>query len=279
MRKTGLIITADDFGRWPEVNDAVVAGHDNGVITSASLRVTATASSSAVTSAKLRPELGVGLYLVLCDGQATLPHRHIPNIVDSTGRFVAQPLEAAWLYRRRAGVRKELKAEIRAQLEKFLATGLTLSHVAGHYQLHLHPVVLSILLELAEEYPIYALRRSVGRLISQQQRRSIPWMSRSLETFMLRGMVARTGWKARSMLRPDRVVTLAPSRPATESEVVRFLGTVGSGVTELVCQPGSLSANYDGPGEGAVVRSEMVRKAIEDGGLRRISYRDLLESA
>ncbi len=110
VKKRAVIITADDFGLLPEVNDAVLEGYDNGVVSSAGLRVTSTASASAVVSASLRPGLGVGLHLVLCEGQATLPRRHISNLVNSAGRFVERPLEAAWLYRRRGGLRNELKA-------------------------------------------------------------------------------------------------------------------------------------------------------------------------
>ena len=56
-----LIITADDFGLWPEINDAVMAGYDAGIITSASLRVTGREAHSAAVSATMRPGLGVGL--------------------------------------------------------------------------------------------------------------------------------------------------------------------------------------------------------------------------
>ena len=52
----------------------------------------------------------------------------------------------------------ELKREIKAQLELFHQTGLTLSHVDGHLHLHTHPLILSILVELASDYPIPFIR-------------------------------------------------------------------------------------------------------------------------
>src|SRR5829696_271797 len=55
MKKPRLILTADDFGLWPEINDAVVAGYESGVISSASLRVSATGSHSAAVAARIRP--------------------------------------------------------------------------------------------------------------------------------------------------------------------------------------------------------------------------------
>lgn len=272
-----MILTADDFGLLPETTDSVIAGYENGVITSASLRVTATASHEAMVAASMRPGLGVGLQLVLCDGISTLPRRHIPNLVDSTGRFVDRPLEAAWLYRRGAGLRDELKAEIRAQVEKFLATGLNLNFVSGHYHLHLHPTVLSILKELAEEYPIIALRRPCAALARHDRRGGIPDFQSRVEATVI-GLMTRWGsLRARGFVAPDRVEVLSAIRPSTESDVAARFAQMGAGVTELVCRPGSRLAQFDGIGEAAVVTSRLVREALTQSGIEPISYRNLVE--
>jgi len=272
-----VIITADDLGLWPEVNAAVLAGYDNGVISSASLRVSAPASHSAMVAAAGRPGLGVGLQLVLCDGRATLPHRHIPNLVDRSGFFVPRPLEAAWLYREKTGLREELKAEIRAQIEKFLAAGLFLSFVTGHYYLHLHPTVLSILEELACDYPISAIRKPCGRIWPWTEKVTVPVWQRLVERWAMRPVLAWGRVRSRSFVGPDRVEPLALERPVTEHAVARRLRRVRRGVTELVCHPGSLAPQYDGTGERAAVTSETVREAIEDAGIELISYRAIAE--
>ncbi len=276
-KRRRVIITADDFGLLPETTDSVIAGYESGVITSASLRVNATASHEAIVAASMRPGLGVGLQLVLCDGISTLPRRHIPNLVDGAGRFVDRPLEAAWLYRRGAGMREELKAEIRAQIEKFLATGLNLNFISGHYHLHLHPTVIAILRELAEEYPILAIRRPCASLAGHDRRRGIPDFQSRLEATVL-GLLSRWGsLRARGFVSPDRVEVLCTSRPAAESDVAERLAAIGGGVTELVCRPGSRLAQFDGVGEAAVVSSRIVREAITKSGIEPISYRNLVE--
>ena len=277
MKQRCIIITADDLGLWPEINDAVMAGYDAGIVTSAGLRVTGRESHSAMVSASMRPGLGVGLHLVLCDGPAVLSHRHIPNLVDTSGYFVERPLEAAWMYRKRSGLREELKAEIRAQVEKFLSSGLFLSHVSGHYNLHLHPTVLSILKELAADYPISTLRKPCAPLLASYQNAAVPHWERVAERVLLRPVL---GWgRVRSGLFPgaDRVELLSPERPITEHGVARRIATVKSGVTEFVCHPGSLARQYDGIGEGAVVTSATVRNAILQAGVEPISYRDIAE--
>ncbi len=277
MTKRSLIITADDLGLWPEINDAVMAGYDAGVITSAGLRVTGSAAHSAMVSASMRPGLGVGLHLVLCEGQAVLSHRHIPNLVDSAGYFVKRPLEALWMYRRRAGLREELKAEVRAQIEKFLAGGLFLTHVSGHYNLHLHPTVLSILRELAADYPISAIRKPCARLLPSFQKIATPAWQRRVERAILRPALAWGRVRSRMFVGVDRVDLLSPTRPVTEDAVAARLGRVPAGVTELVCHPGSLAPQYDGGGEAAVVTSTRVRAALEAADLELISYREVAE--
>ena len=277
--KRRLIITADDLGRWPEVNDAVMAGYDAGILTGAGLRVSAPASHSAMVSAAMRPSMGVGLHLVLCGGLATMPRKHVSGLVDNAGNFTRRPLEAAWLFRRRGGLRGELRIEIRAQIEKFLASGLFLSHISAPYNLHLHPTVMSILKELARDYPISAIRKPCRTLWDWSQRYSRPGWERSLETRMMRPVIGWGRLRSRMFLGPDRVEPLSPERPVTEHAVAERLTKVGPGVTEFVCYPGSLAARYDGAGEEAVITSKIVRAAVEAGDYELISYRDLAEGA
>jgi len=277
MKKPRLIVTADDFGLWPEINDAVIAGYESGVVSSASLRVSATASHSAAVAARIRPGLSVGLELVLCDGQSTLPRRHIRDLVDSTGRFVDRALEAAWHYRRSGGLREQLKAEVRAQVEKFLSTGLYLSFVSGHHNLHLHPTVLSILKELSADYPIHALRRPCTNLVEYEKRSGAAHLEARTERTLIGSMVRYGGMRARSFVGPDRVDVLSPERPATEGVVAKRLSSLSRGTTELVCRPGSLLPQFDGVAEAAIVTSRRVRDALTASGVELISYRTLFE--
>src|SRR5262245_21800093 len=120
------------------------------------------------------------------------------------------------MYRRRGGLREELKAEIRAQIEKFLAGGLFLSHISGHYNLHLHPTVLSILRELASEYQISAVRKPCASLLRSYQTLGTPHWQRMVELTLLRPALAWGRARSRSFLGVDRVESLNDERPATE---------------------------------------------------------------
>jgi predicted glycoside hydrolase/deacetylase ChbG (UPF0249 family) len=48
--------------------------------------------------------------------------------------------------------------EVKAQFERFSATGLPLSHVDGHLHMHLHPSVFKVLLPLAVQYRASGIR-------------------------------------------------------------------------------------------------------------------------
>lgn len=82
-----LIVTADDFGLDVRVNAAVERAHREGVLTSASLMVSAPAAADAVERARRLPTLRVGLHLVLADGASTLSSAEIPALVGTDGRF------------------------------------------------------------------------------------------------------------------------------------------------------------------------------------------------
>ncbi|MBC7293777.1 MAG: ChbG/HpnK family deacetylase, partial [Thermoleophilia bacterium] len=82
-----LVVNADDFGRSRAINTAVLEAHREGILTSASLMVTAPAAADAVRIAQANPNLAVGLHLVVLGGRSALPPQEIPHLVNSAGLF------------------------------------------------------------------------------------------------------------------------------------------------------------------------------------------------
>jgi len=153
-----VIINGDDFGFSHDVNQGIIQAHTEGVLTSTSLMVSGNAAPEAIALARNHPSLAVGLHLVLVCGQSVLSPAQIPHLVDKNGNFPHSSLQAGLRYQFLPPARGELRQEIRAQLEKFRASGLPLAHVDGHLHLHTHPVVLGILVELAQEFQIRVIR-------------------------------------------------------------------------------------------------------------------------
>ena len=146
MTERGLIITADDFGLSREVNEAVEEAHRNGVLTCASLMVTAPEAADAVRRAARMPSLGVGLHLALLDAPSARPASEIPDLVPlGLGSLGRRPVRLGVAMALSRKVRAQVRAEMGAQLELFARTGLPMDHVNGHWHFHQHPVVIDLL--------------------------------------------------------------------------------------------------------------------------------------
>ncbi|HUO94124.1 MAG TPA: hopanoid biosynthesis-associated protein HpnK [Rhizomicrobium sp.] len=152
------IFTADDFGLDQAVNEAVEHAHRDGVLTAASLMVTAPAALDAIARAKRLPALAVGLHLVLVLGEPALPKDEAAALLGRNGSFPDSPAEAGVRYFFSLSARRTLAREIRAQFEAFRRTGLPLDHVDGHTHLHIHPTIFALLLEIGREYGMKAMR-------------------------------------------------------------------------------------------------------------------------
>src|SRR5262245_61072184 len=110
--------------------------------------VNGAAFEEAVDLARATPTLAVGLHLVLVQGKATCAPGEIAALVDREGMFRNNPVACGARYFFTPGMREPLEREVGAQIEKYLRTGLPLSHVDGHLNIHMHPTVLGILLRV-----------------------------------------------------------------------------------------------------------------------------------
>jgi hopanoid biosynthesis associated protein HpnK len=151
-----VTFSADDFGLSETVNEGIERAHRHGVLQAASLMVAAPAAADAVRRAKANPSLRVGLHLVVIEGPSVLPPSQIPDLVDAAGQFPSDQLRLGLNYFFRPGVRRQLRAEIRAQFAAFAATGLAMDHANAHKHMHLHPTVGAMMLR---EGAAYGLRR------------------------------------------------------------------------------------------------------------------------
>src|SRR3954467_11277386 len=117
-RKT-VTFSADDFGLTESVNAGIERAHRDGVLQAASLMVGAPAAVDAVRIARANPSLRVGLHLVGIEGPAGLAPPALPGPGDAQGQFPSDQLGLGLRYFFRAAVRRQLRAEIRAQFSAF----------------------------------------------------------------------------------------------------------------------------------------------------------------
>jgi hopanoid biosynthesis associated protein HpnK len=270
-----LIVTGDDFGFSRGVNRAIVEAHDKGVLTNASLMVNGDAAAEAVALARSRPGLAVGLHLVVVRGTAGLPPREIPRLADTAGRFRGSPVSAGLRYQFSGATRRELEREVRAQIERFRDTGLELAQVDGHHHMHLHPVVLEILVGLAWEFRIPAIRlpsEELG-LARELDRRNVAGKALWSGVF---GLLRRHGERRlrdAGIAFSERVYGLLETGRVTERYLLDLIPKIPADRVEIYCHPALELPGEPrngppgfGPAELSALLSGRVREAIERSG-------------
>ncbi len=230
-----VIVTADDFGLSVAVNEAVEQAHLRGVLTTASLMVAGDAATDAVERARRLPRLRVGLHLVVIEGRATLDATSITRLVSGDGWFPSDQLRLGMAYHFRPAVRRELRAEIRAQFAAFAATGLPLDHANAHKHMHLHPTVGRILIEEGRRYGLRAVRvpaEPSGVLRHCGERVSAGASVLSRWTAVLRRQVRQAG-----LATTDHVFGLHWSGSMTRDRLLRLAANLPPGMSELYFHP------------------------------------------
>ena len=152
------MFTADDFGLSPALNHAVALAHRFGLLRNASLMPGAPAFAQAIALSRMLPDLCLGVHITLIQGRTVLPSRAIPHLADSEGCFPTDPVSTGWRYYFQKGLIPEIEKELRAQIEAVLNAGVSVWHINGHLNLHLHPRLAPLVVDLAKEYGIPALR-------------------------------------------------------------------------------------------------------------------------
>lgn len=249
MSARKLIVTADDFGRGIAYNEAVEDGHRNGVLTAASLMVGGVAFEDAVARARKLPELGVGLHLALVDAAPVLPSRHIPDLVGDNGRFTSNLAELGVRIFLSSKVQAQVAAEMRAQFERYLSTGLPLDHVDSHHHYHLHPTVFALLVPMAKEYGAKGLRIPYEPPLVSWRARRERLFGRVLNAAFHHGRALRMRKLARAhgLSVNDAMFGLYDSGNMNAPHLAAYIDGLPEGVSEVYCHPASRQIAEDYP--------------------------------
>jgi hopanoid biosynthesis associated protein HpnK len=279
-----LIINGDDFGYSSAVNHAILQSHQQGVLTSTSLMVNERAADEAVQLAKATPSLAVGLHLVLVLGRAALSPTAIPTLVDAHGRFTNSPFVAGVKYYFSPGARRELRKEMRAQFEKFIATGLPFSHVDGHTHLHMHPVIFDELIQLCEEFGVKRLRVVKGemRLSLRLDRSQLPLKLVNGIVFNLLAQRCEKRLRGRGFVVPEKVYGLLQTGNMNEEYLLGLIPQMAQTTSEIYAHPLTPDAeewnrkeNPRGAVEWQALLSPRVREALHQAGFNLTTYQHL----
>ena len=189
------------------------------------------AFDDAARLARQTPSLDVGCHLVLIGGWAVAPpHARLPE-------------SAPALVRALAGRRIAVYEELAAQVRKILAAGIHPTHLDTHKHTHLAPPVLEAVARVAAEFDIRWVRKpfdipltAAGGGATALKRAT----SGSLR--LLRGrferVLARHGCRT-----TDHFAGFQMTGRFRTRELVRLIGALPDGITELMCHPGYLGGD------------------------------------
>ena len=257
-----LIVTADDYGAAPEVNQAVERAHRDGILSAASLMVAGAAANDAVQRARAMPGLRVGLHLVLVDGKPMLPAAAVPDLVDKSGNFRNDMARAGAAMFFLPRVRAQLAAEIEAQFAGFEATGLKLDHVNAHKHFHLHPTIAALIVKLGKKHGVRGVRvplepqAVLGRIEKHKPSGVV-----ALTAPFARGL--RSRFRRAGITAPDHVFGLAWSGAMTVTRLAGLIEHLPDGLSEIYTHPAT--GPYPGSAPGYLYGEELA--ALTDPGL------------
>jgi predicted glycoside hydrolase/deacetylase ChbG (UPF0249 family) len=254
-----LIVNADDLGRSPGVDRGIVAAHERGIVTSATLMANAPGAAHAAALARGRPALDVGVHLVLTYAAPLTDPARVPSLVEADGSFPRSPSAIVGRGRVRA---EEALVEYRAQFARATELlGRIPSHVDTHHWVHDEPAL---------EWAVGELALETGAAARQH------------------GGPQRERLRARGVRTPDRFCRAFQHGDnisvASLLAILERIAADGDGTTELMCHPGArddaeLAATSayatERPIELATLTDPRVREAVERHGLVLSTFEDL----
>ncbi len=271
-----LVVNADDLGLTPGTSAGIVDAHRDGIVTSASLLAVAPGFGDAVARLGDAPDLGVGVHLaVVGEDPPLLGAREVPTLVDRRGDL--RPSWRHFLPRAAAGQvdPDDLRREFSAQIERVAAAGITPTHLDTHQHLHLWPLVQRVVLDLATEHGIGAVR-----VPTSAARSPLGLYVRRLSATLRRNAAAE------GLRTPDGFAGLDEAGALLVEplvDAVDRLARPGGRSAEIGCHPGRADDperrryrwGYAWPDELAALCSPAARAAVERSGFRLGSFADL----
>jgi predicted glycoside hydrolase/deacetylase ChbG (UPF0249 family) len=189
-----------------------------------------------------------------------------------------------------------VELELRAQIEKVKSAGIVATHLDGHKHFHYLPPFFEVLIRLAKEYRIPAIRfgqeqvAGVLSLVARNWRASplilkqyLAGMTLSSLSKSLRHKLEKAGLKA-----PDYLLGITSTGFLDFKHLKDLLVQLPHGTCELVCHPGYVDAQLKQTPTRLLKQRETEISALTQPGLRDwirqrnihlINYRQLTEGA
>jgi predicted glycoside hydrolase/deacetylase ChbG (UPF0249 family) len=182
-KTTKLIIHADDLGYSVEVNDAVFALMEKGLITSASLMANAPAVEDACARIPDFPNCSFGIHLNVTEFAPLADSTGLKPLLDNNGNFVKGGVRRFLVGGR---LRVAIFDEYCRQVEKLQSFGVDISHINSHHYVHSHPALFGILKKLQRRFGLRQVRISTNIYGPEKRARALILPIKAIYNFVLR---------------------------------------------------------------------------------------------
>lgn len=144
-----LIINADDFGLTKGVTLGILDSMEKGIVTETTAMVNGNCFDEGIEEAKRRGIKGIGIHLNLTWGKPVLPLNKVITLINDKGVFKKGYNELGKYSL------NEIEMELKAQIERFFASGFQPTHIDGHHHFYgLYPQLMKIVIKLSKEYSL-----------------------------------------------------------------------------------------------------------------------------
>jgi len=285
-----LIINADDLGLTSGINRAIVEGHQDGVVTSATLMANGPAFQDGVQLSRSVPKLSVGCHIVLTDGAPVLDGFQVSTLVEGQPVRFRDPLSKVVLAAIAGRLDQEqIEVEAEAQIRKLQSVGIVVSHFDSHKHTHLLPQILRPLLRAAKACGVPAVRNPFGPVRFGDIRNRPRLWKRFGEIKVLSPLAAKfqRATEQAGLKTPDGTLGIVCTGALDESLFHSILRSLPPGTWEFVCHPGYNDSELQKvqtrlresrAEELRILTSQRSREVAMEAGIELISYHDFVRN-
>jgi predicted glycoside hydrolase/deacetylase ChbG (UPF0249 family) len=288
-----LIVNADDFGLTENVNRGILDAYRDGILTSTTLLANGMAFESAVAASKQFRRLGIGVHLNLTEGLPVADASLIPTLVDRGGRLHLTP-PRLW-----AGIAlgqvslSDIEVELRAQVMKVTHAGIRPTHFDGHKHVHVLPRISEIVIRLAREFRVPAVRcpfEHNPHPSNPSQNRMLSGIS-TFKQYLVGLAVSKLARSFREKLAREGLLSssyfygINQTGFLNAAAIREILKNLPPGTSELMCHPGYRDVDLERTGTRLLAQRETeihgltafsVKNCVVSGDIQLWNYKDLV---
>ena len=244
-----LIINADDLGADVARNEGIFEAIEAGVVTAASILVNGPAFHDVLQrmASTNYDRISFGVHLNLTEGMPLIPG--LKFITGPDGCFCGKTEGHRRLMRSgNAALEEEIRQECTAQITALRDAGVRIDHIDGHQHVHIFPAVINSVLRAGGVFGIPWIRIPEEPPPSVSMDRNNRTLADEAKTFSRLAATAHIGIHASTMRMTDHFRGLYLKGRMSLSRLEGIMGTLPTGLTELMVHPGRVSAGQvEGP--------------------------------